>query len=158
MHIDPGYIRVLSPTNSNNNSQPEEGKLLNASVQDLTSKQVVQGLTATSSEFENTKDESTDEAQGLSATNADKVSLSEEAKEKQAEEAAASGAQGGGSPADIVIAKLKERIEQVKKQLEALAGKEGVEEQEKMLQDELSILNAALLEAMNEKLQAERAG
>ena len=118
MHIDPGYIRVLSPTNSNNNSQPKEGEILNASVQDLTSKQVVQELTATFSEFENNKDgEDTNAgnaAQGLSATDADKVSLSEEAKEKQAEEAAASGAQGGGSPSDIVIAKLKERIEQVK--------------------------------------------
>ena len=39
-----------------------------------------------------------------------------------------------------------------------MSGKDGFEEQEKMLQDELAILNAALMKAMNEKLQAEQAG
>jgi hypothetical protein len=148
MNIDAGYIRVLTPLNSHqDNVKPQA-----SATQDLSPTVVVKGSAQVSADLDNNNNkEDTNGAAG------DKVSLSEEAKEKQAEEANASGAQGG-SPADIVIEKLKERIEQVKKQLENIAGKEGFEEQEKMLQDELAILNAALMEAMNEKLQAMQAG
>jgi len=129
MNIDSGFIRVQAPA-----SQQTETKPL-----------VAQKSSAQQS------------VQNPASSDADKVSLSPEGMDKLAEETGAveTGAaesQGGGV-ADAVIKKLKEQIEAVKQQLQALAGKDGVGEQKKMLQDKLAILNSALLSAMNEQAQ-----
>jgi len=142
MNIEPGYIRVQIPTS------PQEG-IKPASAQKSPSQQAVQSAAPSGAE-----------AQGpgrrapANKGDADKVSLSPEGMEKQAEEAGGAEPQGGGSLADAVIAKLKEQIAAVKQQLEALAGKDGVGEQKKMLQDKIAILNSALLSAMSEQVQA----
>ena len=98
------------------------------------------------------------EAGGESDTrNGDKVSLSREGMNKQVAEADGADKKSGGSIMDQVIEKLKERIESVNEQLAALAGKEGpeVEAQRKALQDELGILQGALLSAIEEKNRIE---
>ena len=63
-----------------------------------------------------------------------------------------------GSPADQAIAQLKEQIERVKQQIEALLGDDSPEakEQRKMLQKQLSVLNGVLLSAMDNMLKAEQ--
>lgn len=150
MNIDAGYIRVMVPSSHQDMAKPLTESL--APPQDLSPQQVVQGSSSMSAEMGTDTGEQGKEQAGTGEKE-DKVSISQEAMEKQAEESGAVG-EAGTSLADLTIEKLKEQIEAVEKQLERLSGREGMEEQVKMLQDELAILNAALVNAMNEKVQA----
>lgn len=90
-----------------------------------------------------------DNAQGI------KVNLSVEGKQKQKDEVNSTENSSGGSAIDAVIARLKEQIEQLKKQIEALQGNDSpeAEEQRKMFNEQVGMLNAALLSAINKKTE-----
>ncbi|WP_157822502.1 hypothetical protein [Psychromonas sp. Urea-02u-13] len=93
-----------------------------------------------------------DKAQGV------KVSLSAEGKQKQEDEVNGTDKNSGSSVVDGVIARLKEQIEQLKKQIEALQGNDSPEakEQRKMFNEQLGMLNAALLSAINKMTEGDQ--
>ncbi|MBB1271847.1 FlxA-like family protein [Psychromonas sp. SR45-3] len=115
-------------------------KINQGNVQIKSSPETEERLTKTEAGKEN------DSGQG------DKVSLSIEGRQKQADEVSG----GGGSPADAVIARIKEQIEKIKEQLEALQGDKSpeAEEKRKMLREQLSVLNASLFDAIDKKTKA----
>jgi len=139
MNIDMGSLRAQQKSDLGNvhikQSQATQERLAQADVQ-----------AAKESEAAN------DTGKGI------KVSISMEGLQKQADEVNGTEKKEKGSPADLAIAKLKEQIERVKEQLEALQGDDSPEakEQRKMLSKQLGELNTALLSAMDKKLKAEQ--
>lgn len=139
MNIDAGSMRAQQKSNTGNvqikQSQATQERLAQADAQ-----------AAKESEAAN------DTGKGV------KVSISMAGKQKLTDEVNGTEKKEKGSPADLAIAKLKEQIERVKEQLEALQGDNSPEakEQRKMLQQQLGMLNAALLSAMDKKLKAEQ--
>lgn len=87
-----------------------------------------------------------------------KVSISMAGLQKQSDEVNGTEKKEKGSAIDQAIAKLKEQIEHVKEQLEALQGDDSpqAEEQRKMLKEQLGVLNASLLSAIDKKTKQQQ--
>jgi hypothetical protein len=97
------------------------------------------------------KGKSLDESQTVKESNShkgDKVSISEEGLYKQASEVEGTDKKENGNP---VIEMLKKQIDAIKKQLQELEGSDSpkAEEQRKILSEQLGVLNASLLSAIN---------